>query len=78
MDRQTTSSAASAFAILGGVKVNYGTFGFDANVLRGNCTLVDDPAVRLDTMVQWSLRAGHVSWFTQSITRVFNVVLVGR
>jgi alkaline phosphatase len=58
VDRQTSGSASTGTAIVSGVKVNFGTVGFDANVKRRNCTLVSDNKVRLTTILDWSLAAG--------------------
>ncbi|KAL8583360.1 hypothetical protein ACOMHN_035342 [Nucella lapillus] len=57
-DRQTSASASTGTACVGGVKSNFGTVGFDARVLRGNCSFVDDASARVTTMLDWSYDAG--------------------
>ncbi|KAL8583355.1 hypothetical protein ACOMHN_035337 [Nucella lapillus] len=68
-DRQTADSASTATAYLCGVKANFGTVGFDARVLRRNCSLVDDPRVRVDSLLDWSHMEGKSVGFVTT-TRV--------
>ncbi|XP_076447098.1 alkaline phosphatase, tissue-nonspecific isozyme-like isoform X2 [Babylonia areolata] len=57
-DRQTSASASTAMACVAGVKANFGTLGFDARVMRGNCSLVNDASTHVTTMLDWSHAAG--------------------
>ncbi|XP_076446354.1 alkaline phosphatase-like [Babylonia areolata] len=58
VDRQTADSASTGTAYHSGVKGNFGTIGVDARVKRRNCSLANDPDVRVVTMLDWSHMAG--------------------
>ena len=59
MDKQTSDSAATATALMCGVKTNFGTVGVDASVTRGNCSAVTGH--QLTSILHWAQDEGYIS-----------------
>ena len=57
VDRQTPDSAATATALFSGIKTNYYTLGFDANIKVGSAKSMKK-AKKLDSIIDWGQSAG--------------------
>lgn len=58
LDRMTADSAASATALLCGVKTNYRILGMDGHAVYGNCAESERKSQKLDSILNWAQAAG--------------------
>ncbi|XP_045172754.2 alkaline phosphatase-like [Mercenaria mercenaria] len=58
LDRMTADSAASATALLCGVKTNYLVIGMDGEAVYKNCTETERKSQKLDSVLEWAQAAG--------------------
>ncbi|CAF3752267.1 unnamed protein product [Rotaria sordida] len=56
-DHQTPDSAATATALLCGVKTSFGTIGIDGRASRGNC--LSSHGTHVDSILKWAQELGH-------------------